>query len=434
MIARTDAFLRLCGMHSDCVDFNVCKKAFIDDMKAGLAGEPSSLMMLPAYLSADGSAEDGTTAIAVDIGGTNLRVARIMIREGRPVILNADVSPVPGSRCEITKEAFFAAIADRLIPILGEKERIGICFSHAAEILPNRDGRLIAFSKEIRVTDSAGMEIAKGLSDELARRGCGEGHQFVLINDTAAVLLSGATGTVERTCGGLLGFVLGTGMNISYVEDTAQIGTLRGSYAKSTMVVNTEAGNFSRVPPGDLDMALDNSTVNPSDHLLEKQTGGRYLGQLLLLIFKQAVEAGLFTEETALSFRKLQELPTPETSRFLDKTDGGGLLAELCRTEGDRVVVSTVIDRLYDRAAKLTALAVAAIIEKTDSGVLPERPACVVAEGSTFYKLYSFREKFERYLNDPVWMSVRRYVQVVSVENAALTGTALAVLLNEKEN
>lgn len=431
--SKADDFLMHYGMHPDCVDFDGFRSAFIEEMSAGLGNKQSSLKMLPAYLSADGQPRDGETAIAVDIGGTRLRTAWTRFNNGRFEICDLRVSPVPGSSGEVTKEAFFGEIADRLKPVIDKSSRIGVCFSHAADIMPNGDGRLLSFSKEIKVTGSEGMFITKELSQKLTENGCRDTKSYVLLNDSAAVLLSGAAQRVSREYDSYIGFVLGTGMNISYIEKTEEIKKPLGDYRKSSLIVNTESGDFSGTIMGALDAELNALTAFPEAQLLEKKTAGRYLGQLILLTLKKAAADGLLSSAAGASVFLLRDLSLTEINTFLPDTHGRNLLSEICRDEDDRRVFAAVIERLYERSAKLSAATVAAVIEKTDTGRSPDRPVCVVAEGSTFHKLYTFREKFEFFLQSQFLNKQKRCCRVISVENAAILGTSLAAALNDSK-
>lgn len=427
---RADAFLTDNGMHPDCVDFEKCKNAFVSDMTNGLEGKPSSLLMIPAFLSADGQAAEGETAIAVDIGGTNLRIALTRFYKGAIEILDADESPVPGLQNEITKEAFFYEIAERLLPVVHESRRIGVCFSHAAEILPNRDGRLISFSKEIRVTGAEGMEITRELSQTLFRMGIRDKKNYVLLNDTTAVLLSGAAASAGEACDGCIGFVLGTGMNLCYTEKTPEIKKLKDGYDGDTMIINTESGYFTRVPGGVIDLELDSLTANPGTHLLEKITSGRYLGQLILLTLKKAASEGVLSSAVGEEIQALKELSLSDISDFLSDMRGGSLLSCLIKEEDERTVLTVIADRLIERCAKLSVMSVAAVMEKTDTGRRPDKPVIIIAEGSTFHKLFSFKEKFGEYMRLYINERQRRYCRVEKVENATLLGSSFAALIN----
>lgn len=417
-------------MHPNGVNFNDCKKAFIDEMEAGLSGMHSSLKMIPTYLSADGLSYEGETAIAIDIGGTNLKIALTRFHNGAFQILESSESSVPGLSTEITKDVFFAEIANRLLPMINQSSRIGVCFSHAAEILPNRDGRLISFSKEISVTGSEGMEITRELSRTLFELGYREPKNYVLLNDTAAALLSGAARSQVQSYDGYIGFVLGTGKNLSYIEKTNKIKKLQGSYQKSAMIVNTESGYFDRIQLGAFDEELNNTTSNPRAHMLEKMTSGKYLGQLILISYQRAALDGLLSEGTRANVLVLTDIPLSEISSYLADTHGRNTLSELCKTEEDRVVLFAIADRIIERAAKLSVITVAAVMEKTDTGRRPEKPVCIVAEGSTFHKLFSFKDKFNDYVRTNINETQGRYCHVEKIENATLLGSSFAALIN----
>ncbi len=430
VISRVDAFLSQYGMHPDCIDFEDCKKAFISEMKDGLDGKCASLLMIPAYLSADGRATEGQTAIAIDIGGTNLRIALTRYQNGKIKILESSESPVPGLKNEITKGEFFGEIADRLRTLINESSRIGVSFSHAAQILPNHDGRLISFSKEIRVAGSEGMEIAKELSQTLFDLGYREKKSYVLLNDTTAVLLGGAAISVGQAYDGYIGFVLGTGKNLCYIDKTSEIKKLGSGYHADTMIVNTESGYFNRLPTGVMDLELDSLTANPRTCTLEKMTSGRYLGQLILMCLKKAASVGLLSREMSDAVLVPNDLPLSEISSYMADAHGKNALSERCKTEADRNVLFAVTDRLIERAAKLSVMTVAAILEKTDTGRLPEKPVCIVAEGSTFHKLFSFKEKFNDNIVHFINGKQGRFCRVEKIENATLLGSAFAALIN----
>jgi hexokinase len=430
-VAIADGFLRKYGMHPDLFDIGVCTKTFIEEMAAGLSGRPSSLMMLPSYLTTAGTAAEGENVIAVDMGGTNLRVALGRFEGGKMQILDANVWPMPGTAGRISKDSFFQQVAEKIMPYTGKSRNIGVCFSHSAEILPNRDGRLHAFSKEVSVSDSEGVEICREISKKLKDNGCRGPKSFILLNDTAAVLLGGLAGASRDSCDGMIGFVLGTGMNMCYVEQTSRIKKLASPFEKSTMIINTESGCFNRQPFGVIDLEFDRTTANPGDHLFEKMTSGRYLGPLILMTLKKAVSEGLFSAEAAGEIQHTDVLNLTEVTSFLSDMYGDNRLARCCKNQEDTETIYIVTDRLIERAAKLTVSAIAAVLEKTDTGRSSDKPACVIAEGSTFYNLYSFRDKFGAHISGFIQEKQGRFCRVESVENATILGTSFAALINE---
>lgn len=425
VISTVDSFLFQYGMHPDNVIFEDFVRTYHAQMIAGLSGQPSSLKMIPTYLSPETPPIDGETVIAVDIGGTNLRVALTAVRNGHFEILESALSPVPGRKREITIDVFFEQIAESIRPIIKKSRRMGICFSHPVEIMPNGDGRLLSFSKEFRISNSEGVMITQKLLEKLTDSGDVREKKAVVLNDTAAILLSGAQLNPQLSSG-MIGFVMGTGMNLSYVEQTADIKTLNGVYDKCSMIINTETGIFAGDALGALDQAFDATTANPGDHLLEKKVGGRYLGPLILFVLQQAARDGLLSAAATDAALHLDTLETSEAGEFLADVHGNNRLANLCTTDTDRLMVQTIADRLLERAAKLSVCAIAAILNKTNAGLQSDSPALIVAEGSTFYKLFSFRTKFNAFVQSLIHSQLRRYCQIVSVDDATLIGSAYA--------
>ena len=418
----TDEFLFRQGLHPECIRPDVFKASYIADIKAGLDGKESSLLMLPTYLPADIRVRNGETAVSIDIGGTNLKVAVLKFENGRFEILKHNSYLVPGLSEELSKDAFFMEIAQRLLPFADYAGRIGICFSHAAQILPNLDGRLISFSKEIRVTNAEGVKVAGEISEKLALLGVRSKKTYTLLNDSAATLLGGAALSHDAPRDCVIGLVLGTGMNLSYIEKTSEISKLSAGYDADTMIINTETGNFSAMPFGPVDSAFDAGTIDPGSHRLEKMASGKYLGELIHLALKKAGEADLLSNTASICVHEMDVIETPEAGTFLSGC-GEGRLDCLCNGNHDYIITKTIIDRVFERAAKLTALAVLSVIEKTGSGRLPEMPALVVAEGSTINKLYSMKERFLKHMRENAG---QLYYEIISPDNATLIGAALS--------
>ncbi|MEL4105221.1 hypothetical protein AAFA46_00050 [Oscillospiraceae bacterium WX1] len=425
---RTDDFLYQYGIHPDNVSQRAVTAAFSADMSTGLSGLPSSLKMLPSFLSPGGDLMEGETALAVDVGGTALKIALTQVIGGTIEIITSDVSPVPGHMEEMTIETFFAQLAERLLPFIRQCSRVGISFAHAVAIAPDWDGRLISFSKEMKISGGEGLSIGRALSDQLQMAGVTAPKKFVVLNDATAVYLGGLTYLPETCQAPTAALVLGTGINISYVETAERIFKLPGTCRPAAMVINTEAGGFDKLPLGSIDSAFLQTTDVPTSHVFEKLTGGRYLGPLVLFALKKAAEEGLLSKTAASSIRKAAQLTTPELSALLEK--GGGLPNGKFLDDNDKAVIRAVAEAYVSRAAKLAAAAVAAVLDQTRAGEIADRPAVVIAEGSTFLKLYSFRQKFETALKENCLGGYP--ISVFTRENAAILGAAQAAMTAEK--
>ncbi len=429
-MSNIDIFLKKHGMHPDAIDIGECTKTFVEEMRRGLDGRKSTLMMLPAYLSPERAVPDNEPVIVMDAGGTNFRTALVTFADGRPNVEYSRVQPMPGSYGEISKEEFLQTIAGYLEPVIGKSDKIGFCFSYPAEILPNRDGRLIGLSKEVRVRGSDNMHICAEIAKKLAENGVTGTKRFVLLNDTAAALLGGICAMAERPFETYVGFVYGTGINTCYIEQTAGIGKLGQGQDMGKMLVNTESGGYGKMPSGEFDRLFDQKTVNPGSQLLEKMVSGRYQGGVILLTLQQAAAQGLFSAFFANATADMAELSMKEVDEFCYHPYGNNTLAGICADDGDVEALYAIIDRSVDRAAKMITSSLAAILLKTDSGRMPHKPVCIVAEGSSFYKAKLFRDRLNYYMRDHIVNNLSRYYEFVKVDDANLLGAAAAALSN----
>jgi hexokinase len=89
-----------------------------------------------------------------------------------------------------------------------------------------------------------------------------------------------------------------------------------------------------------------------------------------------------------------------------------------------------LVDRMIERAAKLTAINLSSVALKSGKGRNPTRPICIVAEGTTFYHLTSLKQRVEYYLKQYLVEKKHVFYQTINVDNATLIGAAIAGLTN----
>ena len=424
---RAITFLSAHGMYSGQINLDSTLNDFLGQMTAGLRGEPSSLMMIPAYI---GAASDlaGKSAVVLDAGGTNLRAARIQFDEkGSPVISDFSKRPMPGSHTALTIEAFYDALADVLQPFASIDESVGFCFSFPMEILPDREGKILHFVKEIRVSGASGSKIGAGINAALRRRGV-KPKKFVMLNDSVATLLYGMQDGAANTYSGFAGFILGTGTNVCYMEQGSEIAKL-GDWKKQ-MIVNVESAGYDGFTQGTFDCELDAASQMPGDHILEKMTSGAYQGGLIYRTVRGAVQEGLFTEGFVNAFDKMPFFTMGEISDYCANPEGSSRIAQLALrgTLADRALLWALVDDSFERSAKMTAVVFAAIAAKMRSGRDPAHPLCMSSEGTTFFKAPLFRPKLNDWLNKWVRDQLGYTIHIIKAENATLIGSAVAAL------
>jgi hexokinase len=423
-----DKFLEEHKIKSELLSIQSIVDKFTAEMLNGLAGKESSLRMIPTYIEADNQFLTDVPVVAIDAGGTNFRAALVKFNKNGKLEMTKMVNKkMPGQDGEISKKEFFDTIADYIKSDAKLSNRIGFCFSYPTEILPNKDGKLLQFCKEIQAPEVVGELIGKSLLETLGM----QEKQIVLLNDTVATLLAGKSASVKHEYDSYIGYILGTGTNTCYIESNKNILKLKNIDASKSQIINIESGKFNKVTRTDMDIIFDKTTMNPDDYLFEKMIAGGYLGGLCLSVLKSAAKEDVFTSGEASSIISLEELSSEEVSDFASNPGSGkSPLHKIMADKSDKENCIKIIECLIDRASKLVAANMAAVILKTNKGKSAEHPILITIDGTTFYKMYKLSGYFEKYLKDYLNGEKKRYYEFTQVERASLVGAALAALIN----
>jgi len=423
-------FIRSNKLTAAYISHTIIIKDLIKEMEKGLAGDRSSLSMLPSYIHTDFSLPLNTPVIALDAGGTNFRAAVITFRGNNRIdIEDYQTYMMPGIESEVSKKEFFNIIADYVKPLLARSERIGFCFSYPVEILPDHDGKLLYFTKEIKAPEVTGNYICRSLREALLQKGFKDRWSFTLLNDTVATLLAGKADFASSLYDSYIGFILGTGSNTAYIEEGSKILKDPSLSGKGHQIINAESGMFNLIPRSKIDEEFDSKTNNPGNYIFEKMVSGAYLGPLALEYLKSAADCGLFSNSGKKVFNSISEFVTKDMNAFLFSGTGrktSNIFSSL--TGADKGAATAIIEAVVERAAILAAINLAAFILKSGKGSRPEKPVCITAEGSTLYRVKDFKEKMESHLSRILTGECERYFKVIKIENAPLIGAAIAGL------
>jgi hexokinase len=420
-------------LRADQYDPREILDAFLDEMGKGLAGQTSSLAMIPSYIPLPGQPPRERTVLAVDAGGTHFRTA--LIRFDAASVPHAEyrtTHAMPGAEGELSREEFFDRIAGYLQPVIGESDRLAFCFSYPALIGRDRDGTLLYWTKEIRAPQVVGGKILANLAIALRRRGLPCPAHGLILNDTVAALLAGCAATGFAPGTEYVGFILGTGTNTAYIERNSAI-RKEPDLPAGCMAINCEAANFNRIRRGDIDLAFDGDTALPGKYVLEKMISGAYLGGLCHRILLTAAEEGVLGGAAARDVQAARIYEPRQVGALLsgppaDDDVGAGEDPHEQWPEEDRAAAREIVTAVVERAALITAVNMAApIVKPVREGRRPDR-FCVSADGSVYFKLPSFRERAERHLASILGPHSIDY-QIVHVEDATLIGTAVAGLV-----
>jgi len=394
---------------------------YLDEMKRGLSGLPSSLLMVPTYISAGNTVTRNRKVVCVDAGGTNLRVTTAyMDEEGNFQAERIARHMIPGLDDELVGREFFDALAEIIAPYAYEVREIVISFAFRTRITEDIDAELMALTKEIKVKGVEGKLLGAELSASLARMGI-ERCKVIVINDTVGTALAGIAHAPEGKYGTFTGTIIGTGNNSCYIESNSNITKLcdLGLDPKGVMAINTEAGSYDKLPRSDIDEAFDAATMTPGIGVSEKMVSGAYLGPLCLRVLRTAAAEGVF------SSRKIEEmefLATASVSSFL--LSKKGILANYFQEDADKDNAWELLENMVKRGARVAALQMAAMVMKAHR---TNHKVYMTVEGTTYEKLHGLKEEISCVLLEYL-EGQGIEAELGCVDDAVLKGCAIAGL------
>ncbi|KAF9246894.1 hexokinase [Melanogaster broomeanus] len=404
-------------------------KTFLREMAEGLSSYGCPMAMIPTFVKGVPDGSETGTFLALDLGGTNLRVCEVTLHGDQTFSLRQQKYKVSEALKTGEVTTLFDYLADSVdafltdsgspssaLPpslaheshakVLGNEDSdqpyvsLALTFSFPVEQTALDSGKLLTWTKGFAAKNAIGKDVVKLLQDAFDRK-----HIHVkcvaLVNDTVGALLSRA-----YTSGGcILGAIFGTGTNGAYVEDVVNITKLRNEPAAAEggyMIVNTEWGAFnnsrSALPTTPYDNKLDRESINPRFQAFEKFISGMYLGEIARNVILSLIDAspkpllfgghstGLLNKQWGLDTAVLSEVEEAwqGIGRFAsskaDISNGEKLkqvrdvivqrlgFSDALASEvslGDADIVRQVCTLVGTRAARLSACAVAAVLVQT---------------------------------------------------------------------
>ncbi|KAM5532707.1 hypothetical protein V8D89_013599 [Ganoderma adspersum] len=294
---------------------------FLKDFELGLGEYNHPMAMIPTFVTGVPDGTETGTFLALDLGGTNLRVCEVELLGNQQFVLRQQKYKVSEQLKTGEATALFDYLADSVdafltdfasvvpfqssgsepdnpfaSPAVPEEPAVplGLTFSFPVEQTALNRGKILTWTKGFSAKNAVGNDVVQLLQDAFDRK-----HLHVkcvaLVNDTVGALLSRA-----YTSGGcILGSIFGTGTNGAFVERVENIKKLGDSEARKKgghMVVNTEWGAFNNtrtvLPTTPYDNKVDRQSINPRLQAFEKFISGMYLGEITRNILLSLVDAG----------------------------------------------------------------------------------------------------------------------------------------------
>jgi hexokinase len=406
-------------------------KAFHQEMEQGLAGKASSLRMLPAFVDCASGKEKGRF-IALDFGGTNFRVLQVKLERGKAALEHSSKYVIPGAVVRGTGEQLFNFIAQSMKRFLDEnqielsdKRKLGFTFSFPMKQSSIATGILINWTKGFSATGVVGSNVVDLLDAALARYGLNNIDISALANDTVGTL---AAKSYEDPASDV-GIIFGTGTNACYREKRSRIKGVKTPYRGDYMIINTEWGNFDRLPMNDYDGKLDKATNNPGKQRMEKMISGMYLGEIARLVLSDMIKKKCLFSDGKVKFSR-GSFKTRHMS-LIESDESKGLMKIEGYLEGIGIVDTTLLERetlknacrlVSRRAARISAAAISSVVTWMDPKL--KKDHSIAIDGTLYEKYPRFRRSILQALKE-LHGDVSKRIKLTQAKDGSGIGVAI---------
>ncbi|KAG5951447.1 hypothetical protein E4U53_003062 [Claviceps sorghi] len=447
--------------------------------------------MLPSYSHRLPLGTEKGEYVALDVGGSTLRVAVVALRGCEAAVdkqseiismhsyrINNDVKDLQGTQ-------FFGWMAKKVKETLAESGGyanspenplpIACAWSFPIEQTSIRGGKLLPMGKAFLADQGL---VGEDLG-EIVKQACKDQDLHVelraVLNDSSACLLSRAYSHTNTR----FGLILGTGVNLAAHLPVLSIGKNKfGIRPKawfneaSHVIVNTELGMFGHniLPLTKWDQALTKHHPRPDFQPLEHLVSGLYLGEIVRLILLEAIEkTGIFGGIVPPSLKGHYSLGTDTLSMIecdtsSDLQGATQLFSErhpsLHRpTTSDLAAIKAISSLVAVRSSALVATCVYTLWEmrlefekryiETPSGACPERKhvdadmdhlqrtTVVAFNGSVIENYPGYRASCQHYLDqltESKGFPEHRRIDLVPAKESSLLGAAVALACVERDD
>ncbi|CAK7220588.1 hexokinase [Sporothrix curviconia] len=430
-------------------------KHFVSELDKGLSVEGGSIPMNPTWVMSFPDGYETGTFLALDMGGTNLRVCEITLTDQKSEFdIIQSKYRMPEELKVGQSEELWDYIADCVNQFIEthhddvsklDKLPLGFTFSYPATQNYIDEGILQRWTKGFDIAGVEGKNVVPMFEAALAAKGTPI-KLAALINDTTGTLIASAYTDTKMK----IGCIFGTGCNAAYMENAGSIPKLAHMNlpADMPMAINCEWGAFDNehkvLPRTPYDIIIDNDSPRPGQQAFEKMIAGLYLGELLRLIMVDLHdnhETHIFANQDISKLRRAYTLDSSflsaieedpwenlqETSElFNEKLGINPTHPELC-------LVRRAAELIGTRAARLSACGVAAISIKKDY-----KTCHVGADGSVFNKYPHFKERGAQALKEILdWPDKKDPkeedpIEILAAEDGSGVGAALIAALTLK--
>ncbi|CAO3611132.1 unnamed protein product [Mucor hiemalis] len=442
-------------------------KAIVDGFKAeyesGLntASAAGLATMIPSYVTTLPTGKEEGTYLALDLGGSTLRVSavellgdcNVKVTEIRRHIAPND--PLRTSGATTFFDWIVDAIAELIVKIGYDTVHadgplsLGVCWSFPVDQTSVSAGKILRMGKGFTIEGVEGYDLSTLFLEAFQRKNVNV-KVTALLNDTVGTLVAHAYTNPDAR----VGFIYGTGVNAAYPELVSRMVKLEGQHHKypqgTSMLVNTEIdifGSDAYLPLNKFDSEFNGNHSQPDFQLYEKMMSGACIGELVRLSaielinenhlfnghrptefaiameFSTAVPSdieGHLDDSTEKRFEHFKELFTFKDSNYTPVEEDLLIFTELCQ------IVS-------NRAARLAGAAMASLIEQQSDLLSGTKPIVIGVNGSTYEKYPNMHQRILDSLVTWFGSETGKRIRLELATDGGSIGGALIAMLAEKE-
>ncbi|KAJ9116925.1 hypothetical protein QFC22_004583 [Naganishia vaughanmartiniae] len=373
--------------------------AFEETLDRGLQKDGEIVPMIPTFVFGYPDGTETGEYLALDLGGTNLRVCLVTLRgQGKFEITQTKYKLTDEQKQDDGQKLFdFCAecLASFITDNLGrtsEDPELPLSFTFSYPCAQTRidHGELIRWTKGFGAPNVEGHDVAAMFAESLAKFNVPI-KLTSLINDTTGTLI--ASNYVDPNT--KIAVIFGTGCNAAYMETVGNIPKMKhlGLPDDQEMAIN-------------YDIIIDESSNKPGEQSFEKMIAGLYLGEVFRLVLTEMIDAGdLFLGQNTYKLEKeyamdtafLSLMESDPTDELLTVVGVFTYFFGIETTLEERQFFRSLAKLIGTRAARLSACGIAAIVSK--KGYL-EKGCSVGADGSLYNKYPGFADRIHQALVD----------------------------------
>ncbi|CAG8517049.1 14234_t:CDS:2 [Ambispora leptoticha] len=406
--------------------------------------------MLPSFICRLPTGNERGTSYAMDIGGTNLRVAAVtFLGEGRTEVRQKHF---------IIAEELKTSGVEKLLEWVAERVqesiivdgilKMGVTFSFPIEQQTISKGVVMKMGKGFNVPGLQNHDVTELLNSTFKKKNLNI-EIVAIVNDTVGTLAAQAYKDPNTK----IALIFGTGTNAACVVPVDMVTKLDSTTKRNkkdeddaVTLINTEWSllGHSFLPFTKYDYILDEQSDKPNFQPYEKMISVNYLGELVrLTLFDYIRKFGLFGGREAESLSRPYSLKPELLSRIQSEKDTKKVYTILqdelkfsqqqLENPDDILVFQKIIHCFVTRGSQLAASGIAALLKLLYGDYSNIKSNVTLAvDGSFYLKYHEFSDGIDNYLFSILGNNNRKYVKLAGVENGGSIGAAIVAILYSK--